>query len=188
MTLFDLCRKYDCVKTRDKHLYAHAMVRDIYPMYLDSRRFEELKILEIGVFKGGFTRALKEYCPNSTIIGVDVDEYSETEGLNVKYGTQSDRKFMKKICKDYGPFDIVIDDGGHRWQDQLISQEVIWGRMCTGGLYFIEDLIPRFSGHILFNHIRNTFLSVEEFVELKRSNFRFVSFHPSMIVMGKLLE
>lgn len=39
-----------------------------------------------------------------------------------------------------GHFDIIIDDGGHLYNQQKATFEVLWRTLAPGGLYYIEDL------------------------------------------------
>lgn len=56
-------------------------------------------------------------------------------------GDQSDKSFLQTVvANSTGNYDIVIDDGGHKYIHQKPSFEVLWDHVMPGGLYFIEDL------------------------------------------------
>jgi hypothetical protein len=40
----------------------------------------------------------------------------------------------------YGPFDLIVDDGGHTTEMIMTSLRVLWGCMNHNGVYVIEDL------------------------------------------------
>jgi hypothetical protein len=44
------------------------------------------------------------------------------------------------VKKSGGKFDIIIDDGGHVYNQQKATFEVLWKTLSPGGLYYIEDL------------------------------------------------
>jgi 8-demethyl-8-alpha-L-rhamnosyltetracenomycin-C 2'-O-methyltransferase len=44
------------------------------------------------------------------------------------------------VQKTGGEFDVVIDDGGHRMDQQLVSFKTLFPHVKSGGLYIIEDL------------------------------------------------
>lgn len=50
-----------------------------------------------------------------------------------------------------GYFDIILDDGGHTMKQQLVSFDVLFPAVKSGGVYIIEDLHTsywtRFGGH-----------------------------------------
>ena len=39
----------------------------------------------------------------------------------------------------YGPFDIIIDDGGHTMEQQIASIETLFPALNEGGVYLCED-------------------------------------------------
>lgn len=73
----------------------------------------------------------------------------------VYFGDQADRKFLRetmtKILTEslkvpttsdipQGVFDIIIDDGGHTFNQQRTSFQELWPFLKEGGIYVIEDL------------------------------------------------
>lgn len=52
-----------------------------------------------------------------------------------------------------GNFDIVLDDGGHTYQQQLTSFQALWPSVASGGLYVIEDLQVSDSQSKMVRHI-----------------------------------
>lgn len=77
------------------------------------------KVLEFGVFKGASIRTWKNFFgKDSTIVGVDVNpdcaKYEEkARGIHVRIGSQADVSFLEDVQKEFGEFDIIIDDGSH---------------------------------------------------------------------------
>jgi len=106
----------------------------------------KVKMLEIGVQSGGSTRVWKRYFRNLTdYIGLDIDPrcrmfQSPTEGINIVTGSQLDTALLLNLCKQYGPFDLVIDDGGHQNEMMQVSLKSLWNCMEDDGVYVIEDL------------------------------------------------
>ena len=96
-------------------------------------------ILEIGIKKGASLRAWLEYFPGANVVGVDIQKV-EVLGTTVCVGNQNDGKFMHQIGKELGPFDIIIDDGSHKPEDQIVSFNALYKTaLKPGGLYCIED-------------------------------------------------
>jgi hypothetical protein len=77
----------------------------------------------------------KYFGPAASIVGIDNRpecRFSD-DGIMVYTGDQRDRVFLESL----GEFDIVIDDGSHRREDQTASFEALWPH--THGVYLIED-------------------------------------------------
>jgi len=60
-------------------------------------------------------------------------------------GSQLDAAALLRAEREAGPFDIVIDDGGHSMAMQIRTLIVLFPLLAPGGLYIIEDLGT--SGH-----------------------------------------
>ena len=108
-------------------------------------REKKYNILEIGVQNGGGLWTLKKYFPNASITGLDIaggcKQYENKEDdVEVFIGSQSDTGLLEKIHKDRGPFDIIIDDGGHTMEQQKTSFSKLFPLINDNGIYVIEDL------------------------------------------------
>ena len=73
-SMFDL---YNCDKA-EKHHY-----HKIYGPEFESRRNQNLNILEVGIFKGSSTRALMDYFPNANFYGIDIFERVAIEAIDI---------------------------------------------------------------------------------------------------------
>jgi hypothetical protein len=103
----------------------------------------KVNILEIGVQSGGSARAWKRYYgPLTNYIGIDINPNCtkvEAQDIHIEIGSQLDVDFLKNICHKYGPFDLIVDDGGHTTQMIIVSFEALWGCLRHDGVYVIED-------------------------------------------------
>ncbi|MBI3675990.1 MAG: class I SAM-dependent methyltransferase [Proteobacteria bacterium] len=103
-----------------------------------------VRLLEIGVYKGGSLRLWREYFGKQAIIfGIDIDpRCAELDGLNgnVRIGSQSDSAFLKTVVAEMGGVDIVVDDGGHVSRHQIASFEILFPLLAADGIYICEDL------------------------------------------------
>jgi len=127
---------------------------DIYHRHFSRFRGEPITIIEIGIFNGGSLRMWKEYFgPKATIVGVDIypgcKKYEEP-GIEVVIGDQADPKFLRALSNQYPKFAIVIDDGGHRMEQQVTTLEELYLSMRDDGVYLCEDThtsyMPAFGG------------------------------------------
>ena len=60
------------------------------------------------------------------------------------YGDQADEKFLRSIISHQKVFDIIIDDGGHTMQQQIIAFKTLLPSIRSGGHYIIEDLLTSY--------------------------------------------
>ena len=101
------------------------------------------RLLEIGVANGGSLRWWKRKFPEAQIFGVDISEKCKKhaeERIEVIICDQSNKGEMAKIGKQHGPFDVIIDDGGHKRYQQKASFEALWPYLSKPGCYCVEDL------------------------------------------------
>ena len=100
------------------------------------------RVLEIGVKGGGSTLLWKRLFPDATIVGLDIDLRPHLGGDGVVYiqGDQSDVAQLTSLAQQYGPFDLVIDDGSHQSAHQMVSLRTLFPDVRPGGLYVIEDI------------------------------------------------
>ena len=137
------------------------------------------RILEIGVFHGASLELWKRYFshPDTLVVGIDIDPNcaqfdAPNERKHVRIGSQTDAEFLRTVISEFGPFDLIIDDGSH------ISSHVIETfnhLFATGlkdtGIYFVEDL------HAVYwpgwRDSRKTFFDVcAELVEHMHAHYR----------------
>ena len=120
---------------------------DIYTRYFERYRERPITMLEIGVFRGGSLRMWKQYFhPDSTIVGIDVDQSCQAHEIAdrnvfVRIGSQADPAFLDKVNAEFGPFDIILDDGSHKTHHQIISFGALFrSALKDDGCYMVEDV------------------------------------------------
>lgn len=104
----------------------------------------DVTVLEIGCGRGGSLQLWKGYFgPHARIVGIDIvpecAQFAEDQ-IEIRIGSQSDTPFLKDVVKEFGPFDIVIDDGSHKQDDILASFEFLYPTVSRNGVYLVEDL------------------------------------------------
>ena len=116
---------------------------DIYHRHFQSFRGKSPVVLEIGVFQGGSLQMWRNYFgPGAQIVGIDVDprcKQFEEEQIRVMIGNQADRAFLAEVKRQLPRVDIVIDDGGHRMEQQIASFEELYPHLQPEGIYLCED-------------------------------------------------
>jgi len=136
-TLNKIAQSYGTDKSSDIHNYCTK-----YEKYLPFNRYDNLNILEIGVLNGKSLKTWKEYFYRSNILGIDITpecKQYEEERIKVEIGSQADNEFLIKIRNQYGPFDLILDDGSHINSHVVYSFQYLWTSLKSGGVYIIED-------------------------------------------------
>jgi predicted O-methyltransferase YrrM len=121
---------------------------ELYEQLFSAHRGSASKVFEIGVRRGGSIRMWRKYFPNATIYGLDIDAGAVNRvigerALGIQID-QSDNDQLEAFGKQYGPFDIGIDDGSHIWSHQISTFERLWRYIRPGGLFVIEDTLTSY--------------------------------------------
>lgn len=115
----------------------------VYERHLGAYRGTSTRVLEIGVYRGGGLELLRHFLgPDSHIVGIDIDDAARRavgDLYPVELGDQADPEFLRGVVDRHGPFDIVIDDGGHTMRQQIVSVEALFPLLNQGGTYIVED-------------------------------------------------
>lgn len=136
--LNEIAKYFGTDKSDDIHNYCVK-----YEKYLPFNRYDKINILEIGILNGKSLKTWKEYFYNSTILGVDINpdcKQYEEKRISVEIGSQVDGNFLSRIWQQYGPFDMILDDGSHMNEHVIYSFEHLWNHVKSGGVYIIEDI------------------------------------------------
>jgi demethylmacrocin O-methyltransferase len=175
MTLDELALK----NTTDKRSVEHNYTQ-FYETYFEPLRNEELKILEIGIYRpqpntdrivGASLKTWYDYFPNSKIYGVDLTDFTDVDNdrittmiCNQSYReNKEDYPGLSSIIEKYGSdFDIIIDDGGHTMEQQMVTLGYMFKHLKLGGIFVIEDLHTSYFAPSSYNptNTSNTALNV----------------------------
>ena len=124
------------------HKWRHYF--EIYERHFSRYRGRQANIVEIGVYKGGSLGMWKHYFgPAARIYGIDIDpacrEFADDQ-VEILIGDQADRNFLRSVRERVSPIDILIDDGGHTMQQQLVTFEELFPHVAADGVFLCEDL------------------------------------------------
>jgi hypothetical protein len=123
-----------------KHYYLEEYDRLLAP-WIDT----EVKLLEIGVHRGGSLKLWRDYFPRGRIVGIDLQlpkNFVPGERIELFQGSQADPGFLSEVATSTAPegFDIIIDDASHIGE---LTKTTFWHlfhhHLKPGGLYAIED-------------------------------------------------
>lgn len=127
----------------DKADHAHYLrsYEDYFRPLLD----QDIKLLELGIFKGGSLLLWRDYFEKGLIVGLDVQPVNledRTGRIRIYQGKQQDKKLLDQIALETAPegFDVIIDDCSHIGElTRLSFWHLFDSHLKPGGLYVIED-------------------------------------------------
>jgi hypothetical protein len=128
------------------HKWTHYF--PIYEAIFGPIRAEPLRILEIGIWHGASLKLWRQYFEHAKTIIVGVDVLPEcmrfdapAAGIHIRIGSQADPAFLKQVLEEFGPFDLIIDDGSHHSSHIITSFNHLYADgLKDTGIYFVEDL------------------------------------------------
>lgn len=137
MSLEEIAKKHGTLKVQHGYM-------PIYEKFFELLRYDpDMVLLEIGIHEGASIRTWCEYF-DGIIHGVDVVvlPIAEEIGFRKMFQADASKDFVEMI--EFGPYDIIIDDGSHIGAEQLGSFNGLWDSLKPGGYYVVEDLFASY--------------------------------------------
>lgn len=129
----------------DRHT-VHSYAKHFYDSAFARHRGKPVKLLEIGVGTGAGLKLWRDYFDQGKFLGIDVDlsrlegDVHGSRGVELVETDAYKDSTAQMIRSKYGKFDIVIDDGSHRPEDQEEAIRLYAPLLNPGGLLVIEDV------------------------------------------------
>ena len=105
---------------------------------------KKITFVEVGVLQGGSLFMWREYFgKEARIIGVDLHPNAkelEKHGFEIYVGSQSDNNFWKNFYDKIGKIDILLDDGGHVNDQQIVTLSESVNNVNDDGIIITEDV------------------------------------------------
>lgn len=149
-----------------------------YAALFGPHRSGPMRVLEIGVFKGNSLQLWRKYFhhPETVVVGIDIDPEcarfdAPAEQRHVRIGSQADPEFLRRVVNEFGPFDLIIDDGSHHSSHMIASFNALYrDGLKDDGIYFAEDLHANY--WFPWRDSRRAFLDVcKELLELMQAHY-----------------
>jgi len=155
----------DFLLQQDPPCYKPKHHFSIYERHFARFRGQSIVFYEIGVCDGGSLGMWRRYFGSSAVVvGIDINPecikhqtpaatsvYPGGEAF-VRIGSQVDCEFLNSLIEEFGPPDIVLDDGSHQSEHMIKSFEYIYPLMPRNGVYMVEDTAccywPEYGGGI----------------------------------------
>jgi hypothetical protein len=161
MSKTDLCLLFEKYGSDKCDQIFHTYSRFYYSIFLP-RQNNVKNFLEIGIGtkylmvpivgskyqEGASLKGWRDFFPNATIYGLDIDKsvLFEDDRIKCYYVDQSKESSLietsQKILQEnsISSFDAIIDDGSHMLEHMLCSLRTISQFLIKGGIYIIEDI------------------------------------------------
>jgi len=106
---------------------------------------KNVKLLELGIYRGESLLLWKDYFPMGDITGIDITlppDFTPRERITLFEGSQTDKVFLSWVATKMAPegFDIIIDDASHLGE---FTKQSFWhlfdNHLKPGGVYVVED-------------------------------------------------
>jgi len=177
----------------------------VYEKWFSPYRGKDIVFVEVGVQNGGSAQMWKKYFGKSAqIVGIDINpncKQLEEEQIAIEIGSQEDPKFWAAFKEKYPRVDILLDDGGHTMNQQIVTFREMFPHIKDGGLYMCEDCHTsyweKFGGglHNPDSYIEFTKKLIDELNAFRTrgalpptyntQNMGGIHFYPSMVVIEK---
>lgn len=129
----------------------------VYDMLLSPMRMLPIRLMEIGLARGGpevggsadrevvdipSVRMWREFLPQAHIYGVDISDFSafQQEWFTFFRADCGAAEQLRAISDQVEPLDVIVDDGSHASFHQKTAFVELFGRLKPGGLFIVEDL------------------------------------------------
>jgi hypothetical protein len=121
----------------------HDYINLYYNDEFNSKKNEQLNILEIGIWYGASIKLWNDFFPNSKIIGLDIQDNTNNTFTNNPQVTfiQTDAYLDSTISSfEDNYFDYIIEDGPHTLESQILCIQKYLPKVKSGGKVIIEDV------------------------------------------------
>jgi hypothetical protein len=139
----ELSSSFECFKNSPYLSYKYSTYFPVYDKLFGPWRGKPVTFMEVGVLNGGSLFMWREFFgPEARIIGLDLNPAAkkwEAEGFEIFIGSQSDPEFWKSVMAEVGNIDLILDDGGHSFEQQIVTVEGVLNHINDGGLIVVED-------------------------------------------------
>ena len=162
---------------------------------------KKITFVEVGVLHGGSLFMWREYFgKEARIIGIDLHPKAkelEKYGFEIYIGSQSDKSFWKGFFAKVGKIDILLDDGGHGNDQQIITLTESIHNTNDDGIIAIEDVHTNYMKRF-GNPSKHSFVNYSKYLinfvnsrfpdtKIKKNDFKnkiySVSFYESIVAI-----
>lgn len=128
-----------------------SYIEKFYEKQFAAYRDKPIKLMEIGFRHGASLALWSKYFNKGSILGADnfsdisarenlpiVEDRIKQSNIQISIGDAYSRSFAEKLTDHC---DMIIDDGPHTIETQLIDLELYLPKLKPGGVFFVEDIL-----------------------------------------------
>jgi SAM-dependent methyltransferase len=183
--LCEIGKKYDTDKSSQRNNVSNIRHCHPYTLFYDglfkNKRYEKIRIAEIGILEGASILMWKEYFVNAEIYGFEYDK-DFIDNFKNKYNNDRitlididvcDKESIKRSFSKLNiQYDIIIDDSTHLFEDQIRFIENSYQYLKPGGILIIEDIFKYYDEKDYINRLSPILKYFQDyyFVELDHNN------------------
>jgi hypothetical protein len=163
-----------------KSLIGHGYAK-FYEFHFNHFKNKEIKLLEIGTWKGASIASFYYYFNKAIIFCLDRNYKFQfrSNRINFFYCDTRNSNDIKKfedllISKKSEALDVIIDDASHIYSDMLSNFKNFFKKVKSGGFYVIEDF-NHYKYYLHLNDSSSDSLEIEEIFKLLNSKQVFKS-------------
>ena len=125
-------------------------------------RGTDCTFVETGILDGGSLFMWRQWLgPRARIVGIDLNPAAtrwREHGFEIHIGDQGDPAFWRDTLARVGPFDALLDDGGHQYFQQIVTAHAAIGMASRACVVAVEDTATSFMRDFLVHGQDHTFL------------------------------
>lgn len=130
-------------ETSPHYSIKHSNYFAIYDSLLKQFQGKNVTFVEIGVLDGGSLFMWRTFFGDKArIIGIDLNPEAikwREHGFEIFIGDQRRISFWKEFFSNVGNIDILLDDGGHKNDQQIVTTLCVLPNINDGGILIVED-------------------------------------------------
>lgn len=165
-------RPQDCYGT-DKNA-SHDYINGFYEKEFIKYKYKKISLLEIGFCYGTSLHLWKEYFSQASIVGIDHADRLNEVHRNIEGVTHIFKNgYSQTVADILGDFDIIIDDGPHTLESQIMAINLYLPKLKKDGVFIVEDVQDYSYFQTLTNAVPEQYKNKIECIDLRGNKDRY---------------
>lgn len=167
MNLNEIINQYNLNGGTDKNT-AHSYIDHFYEKAFKYYKDKNPKLLEIGIYYGASLFLWKKYFINGSFYGIDIFNRVKPEYYlqDVNYIIKD--AYSSELINSLPNFDIIIDDGSHDLEAQVILLKNYLSKLNKNGILVVEDIQNENNLNILIDNIPDQYIMNYEIFDFRK--------------------